>query len=137
MSARGVRLEVAADLPVVRGDRARLLQVFQNLLDNAAKFMGDEPHPLVRIETHRRGEGEALVVVRDNGIGVDPLYHAKVFELFTRLNPQVEGTGVGLALVRRIIEAHGGRVWLESAGHSEGTAVWLSLPTVPETVPGS
>ena len=118
LSARGVRVEIDEPLPVVRGDRQRLVELVQNLLENAAKFMGDRKDPEVRIGARDEGAGAGQVTlfVRDNGIGIDPAHHGRVFELFHRLDPRVEGTGLGLALARRIVETHGGRIWLESAG---------------------
>ena len=68
------------------------------------------------------------MVGRDNGIGVPPAYHEKIFGLFERLQPGIEGSGVGLALVRRIVEVHGGRVWVESPGDGGGSTFWFSLP---------
>ncbi|HOX04828.1 MAG TPA: PAS domain S-box protein [Planctomycetota bacterium] len=125
----GVTLDVTPDLPAVRGDRRRLVEVLQNLLDNAAKFMGDQPTP--RIQIGVRGEpagGQAVFFVRDNGMGVDPQYCERVFGLFNKLDPKSEGTGVGLALVRRIVEVHGGRIWLESEGIGRGCTFCLQLP---------
>jgi signal transduction histidine kinase len=93
----------------------RLLEVVQNLMDNAAKFMGDQLHPLIEIGQDGREEnGNATFFVRDNGIGIAPEFHERVFGLFNRLNPVIEGTGIGLALVKRIVEFHGGRVWIQS-----------------------
>lgn len=110
---RGVEVMVTTDLPVVQGDRTRLVEVMQNLLDNAAKFMGDQANPTIEIGAESRG-GEHVFFVRDNGMGIDPKYHQKIFELFDKLNPNIEGTGIGLALVKRIVEVHGGRIWVES-----------------------
>jgi PAS domain S-box-containing protein len=119
-----VRIEVADDLPTAVGDRGRLLEVLMNLVDNAVKFMGDQPEPRVEIGC-RRERGEIVVTVRDNGAGIDPRYHDKVFGLFDRLDPRIEGTGVGLALVQRIVELYDGRVWVESAGSGQGcTFCW-------------
>jgi signal transduction histidine kinase len=130
LSARGVRVEVDGPLPVVRGDRQRLVELVQNLLENTAKFMGDRKDPEVRIGARDAGAaaGQATVFVRDNGIGIDPAHHGRVFELFHRLDPRVEGTGLGLALARRIVETHGGRIWLESAGVGHGSTFCFSLP---------
>ena len=102
VAARRARLEIAPELPVVRGDRVRLLEVLQNLIDNALKFGGDERPPRVEVGVRRDG-GEPVIFVRDNGAGIDPRYHEKIFGLFERLDPGIEGTGVGLALVRRIV----------------------------------
>ena len=113
IEACGVQVEIAPDLPTVHGDRARLVEVMQNLIDNACKFMGEQPDPKLEIGA-RQDDGEAVFYVRDNGIGVDPQYHDKIFGLFDKLDPQSEGTGIGLALVKRIVEIHGGRIWVES-----------------------
>jgi signal transduction histidine kinase len=131
LSARGVRVEVEGPLPVVSGDRPRLAELLQNLLENAAKFMGDRADPEVRIGVREAGggPGQVALYVRDNGIGIDPAHHARVFELFHRLDPRVEGTGLGLALARRIVEGHGGRIWVESAGAGRGTTFCFTLPS--------
>jgi len=115
LDARGVRLDVASELPLVRGDRVRLVEVVQNLLDNACRFMGSQAEP--RIAVGQRGAddgGKPILFVRDNGIGIDPTYHERIFGLFEKLDPLSEGTGIGLAVVKRIVEVHGGRVWVES-----------------------
>ena len=123
---RGVQVDIAPHLPVIYGDQLRLVEVMQNLLDNACKFMGEQPQP--RIEIGRREiEGQPVFFVRDNGQGIDPAYHDQVFGLFEKLDPQSEGTGVGLALVKRIIEVHGGQIWLESEGLGHGTAFYFTL----------
>ena len=128
LDAKGVQVVIAPDLPSVYGDRQRLLEVVQNLVDNAAKFMGDQPDP--RIEIGQRGEedDEPIFFVRDNGIGIAPEYHEEVFGLFNKLNPKIDGTGVGLALVKRIIEFHGGRIWVESEA-GKGSTFYFTLPT--------
>ncbi len=127
LSQQAVRIEVAPDLPIVSGDCARLREVFENLIDNAAKFMGTQPDPCVKIGVREHSDEQALVYIRDNGIGIDPAYHEKVFDLFERLDPKAEGTGVGLATVKRIIEFHHGRIWVESEGIDKGTTVCLTL----------
>jgi len=115
LEARGVRVEVTPDLPLVHGDRARLVEVVQNLLDNACNFMGDQAAPRITIgQQGLDGEGKRVLFVRDNGVGIDPRHHDRVFGLFEKLDPHSEGTGIGLALVKRIVEVHGGRVWVES-----------------------
>jgi signal transduction histidine kinase len=128
--ARGVRVEVDPSLPVVRGDRRRLVELVQNLLENAAKFMGERKDPEVRVGARpgTAGGDEAALFVADNGIGIDPAPHSRVFELFHRLDPRVEGTGPGLALARRIVETHGGKIWVESRGEGHGSTFCFSLP---------
>jgi len=88
----------------VFSDRVRLVEVVQNLVDNAVKFMGNQARP--RIEIGRRGsdaDGKLILFLRDNGIGIDPKFHDQVFDLFNKLDAQTEGTGAGLALVKRIV----------------------------------
>jgi two-component system sensor kinase FixL len=130
IAQREVQVEVSPDMPLVFGDRARLLEVLQNLIDNAIKFMGDQPAPRVEIGVRQRGEQaeETVCYVRDNGVGIDPCHHEKVFGLFDQLNPEVEGTGVGLALVKRIVEVHGGRIWVESEGQGQGCTFCFTVP---------
>jgi PAS domain S-box-containing protein len=134
IAARGVQIEVQPDLPMVQGDRARLVEVLQNLIDNACKFMGDQPEP--RITIGRGGfdrDGKPIVFVRDNGLGIDSQYHERIFSLFDKLDPRSEGTGIGLALVQRIVEVHGGRIWLESGGAKMGSTFCFTLPASPAT----
>ncbi len=127
IAERGAEVAVSADLGIAFGDAPRLVEVFQNLIDNAVKYMGDQPQPRIEIGL-RRDTDEPVIYVRDNGIGIDPKYHAEVFQLFDQLNPKVEGTGIGLALVKRIVEVHGGRIWIESAGPGKGSTFALVLP---------
>jgi signal transduction histidine kinase len=127
LEKQGVQVEVASDLPNVRGDRQRLLEVVQNLLDNAAKFMGDQPNPQIEIGQYGEEDDMLIFFVRDNGIGIAPKHHEEVFGLFNKLNLQIEGTGVGLALVKRIIEFHGGRIWIESEA-GQGSTFYFTLP---------
>ena len=98
-------------------DRMQLLlvELLQNLIDNAIRFMGDQLQPAIKIGWRPEPE-EPVFFVRDNGVGIDPAYHDRVFGLFDKLDPRTEGTGVGLALARRIVEVHGGRTWIESEG---------------------
>lgn len=128
LAARGVQVDIAEGLPTVYGDRVRLVEVMQNLVDNAAKFMGGQSAPRVEIGT--RGldsDGKPILFVRDNGVGIEPQHHERVFGLFNKLDPQVEGTGVGLALVKRIVEVHGGRIWVESE-LGKGSTFYFTLP---------
>jgi PAS domain S-box-containing protein len=134
---RGVSVHLDADLPTVHGDRQRLLEVLQNLLDNAAKFMGDQREPRIEIgQEGVDGDGKPIFYVRDNGIGILPEHHDRVFGLFNKLDIQTEGTGIGLALVKRIVEVHEGRIWVKSALSPQGeagggTTFFFTLPTNP------
>ena len=127
MVARGIELEIDDDMPQYWGDSLRLLEVFQNLLENAIKFMGDQPAPRIRISAVQNGN-EVICKVEDNGIGIDPRYHDRIFNLFERLNPEIEGTGIGMSLVHRIIKAHGGNISVESAGEGQGCTIVFTLP---------
>ena len=122
-----VAVDVAPDLPVVRADRRRLLEALQNLVENAAKFTAGSQDPRITIGARQDGD-ERVFFVRDNGRGIEPRFLEKVFDLFEKLDPAVEGTGVGLALVRRIVEAHGGRAWAESDGLGHGATFCFTLP---------
>jgi PAS domain S-box-containing protein len=110
----GVAVQVEPDLPRVYGDRQRMVEVLQNLVDNAAKFMGPQPHPQVEIGQRGEEQGTPVFYVRDNGIGIAPEHQARIFGLFDKLDSGTEGTGIGLAIVKRIIEVHGGRIWVGS-----------------------
>jgi len=127
LEARGVAIEIAPGLPVVYGDHTRLRQVLQNLIDNAVKFMGAQQKPLIQVDVERKGN-EDIFYVRDNGSGIDPKYHDKVFGLFDRLDHNVHGTGIGLAIVKRIVEFHGGRIWIDSKGQGQGSTFRFTLP---------
>jgi PAS domain S-box-containing protein len=129
LESQGVELEICENPPLVLCDRTRLYQVFSNLVGNALDHMG--PHPKPRIEIDVREELDVYhLVVRDNGRGIDPKHHERIFEIFQSLGPRADGrrgTGVGLAIVKKIAETHGGRVWVESAP-GEGACFHLTLP---------
>ena len=123
----GVEIEVAPNLPRVSANRGQLMEVLQNLLDNAVKFR--RPGRELRVEVGAAAQGDRVVChVRDNGIGVKETHHQRIFGLFTRLDQSRDGTGVGLALVRRIVEESGGSVWVESAGEGQGSTFYFTLP---------
>ncbi len=126
IAEKGVAIEIAPGLPVLFGDRRRLLEVLQNLLDNAVKYMGDQPEPRIEVGVRQDGD-ETVFYVRDNGMGIEPQYQDKVFGLFDQLNPEKEGTGIGLAMVKRVIEMHGGRIWIESDGAGQGSTFCFTL----------
>lgn len=127
LEMRGVKVVVAENLPVVYGDHQRLLEVLQNLLDNAAKFMGGQAAPLIEVGLKHYENNMPVFFVRDNGIGIAPEHHERIFGLFNKLDPFAEGTGVGLALVKRIVECHGGRIWVESEA-GQGATFFFTLP---------
>ncbi len=128
MVDRSVTVSVAGNLPRIVGDRTRLREVMQNLLENAIKYFGQQAEPRIEIG-FSLSDGAPACYVRDNGIGIPPKYHEKVFGLFERLSHDDEGSGVGLTQVKRIIELHGGRIWIESTGVAgEGTTFWFTLP---------
>jgi PAS domain S-box-containing protein len=126
LEEKQVQVKVEADLSSVYGDRARLVQVVQNLVDNAAKFMGEQENPLIEIGVDR-SNNEHVFFVRDNGIGIETEQHDRIFGLFNKLDANTEGTGIGLALVKRIVEVHGGRIWVESEGLGKGTTFHFTL----------
>lgn len=113
-------------LPTVRGDAKQLAQVFQNLLSNALKFHGDQP-PRIHVSAQRKEE-EWLFSVRDEGIGIDPQFAGRIFVIFQRLHTRAEypGTGIGLAICKKIVERHGGRMWVESET-GKGATFWFSI----------
>jgi PAS domain S-box-containing protein len=125
---RNVAVSVQADLPVVFGDCQRLLEVIQNLLDNAVKFMGKQVQPLIEIGSRGQEKDMPVLYVRDNGIGIAAEQHERIFGLFNKLDPSMEGTGVGLAIVKRIVEVHGGRIWVESEP-GKGATFYFTLPS--------
>jgi len=128
---RGVTLVIPETMPFISGDRQRLVQVMTNLLDNAVKFMGEQEEPRVEVGV-RYDTGSPVFFVTDNGTGIKTENQPNVFGLFERFNPEVPGTGVGLATVKKIIEAHGGRIWVGSEGIGKGTTISFTLPTAGE-----
>jgi len=113
LTEKQVEVRVEAELPIVNVDRIRMVEVLQNLIVNATKFTRQTEKPVIEIGT-RVINAEQVFFVKDNGIGIAPEYHQKVFGLFDKLDAKSEGTGIGLALVKRIIEVHGGTIWVES-----------------------
>jgi signal transduction histidine kinase len=115
------------DLPTIRGDRSELVRMLSNLLDNAIKYHRNAP-PEVEVGAQATG-GRVLLFVRDNGIGIDPKHVQRIFEIFRRLHSKstYPGTGLGLAICRKIVEAHGGKIWVESSP-GEGSTFWCSFP---------
>lgn len=126
IESKGFKVSVAQDLPVVNVDRMRIAEVLVNLIENSIKYTGSQGNP--EIEIGQRTDGKDRVFfVRDNGIGIDPRQHEKVFELFYKVDKKSEGSGAGLAIVKKIIEVHGGRIWIESE-LGMGSTVCFTLP---------
>jgi len=116
----------AEGLPLIRGDPSQLRQLFQNLITNAVKFRGERP-PQVRVTADQQHQWWQFGI-RDNGIGIEPQYLDRIFVLFQRLHTRAEypGTGIGLAICKKIVERHGGRIWVESEP-GQGTTFWFTL----------
>jgi signal transduction histidine kinase len=129
IEASGVQIVVMQDLPLVYGEERRLIQVMENLLSNAIKYMGrHNPRPRIDVGVQDR-EHQQMIFVKDNGIGIEKIYFDKIFQVFQRLPSAKKlgrGTGIGLAIVKRIIEYHGGSVWLESEP-GKGTTFFFTL----------
>jgi PAS domain S-box-containing protein len=125
---RGIKLAVAESLPTIHCDGERIYQVFENLIVNAIKFIGDSENPKIEIGYEDKGAFHQFDV-RDNGVGIDPKWHRKVFEIFRRLKEieDQEGTGLGLAIVYRIVSNHGGKVWVASE-KGKGATFYFTLP---------
>jgi light-regulated signal transduction histidine kinase (bacteriophytochrome) len=120
-----------SNLPTVKADEAQLLQLFQNLIQNAIKFRSNKP-PVVHVSAER-GDGEWIFSVKDNGIGIDPQYQDRLFVIFQRLHSAAKypGTGIGLALCKRIVERHSGRIWVESE-LEKGSTFRFTIPDKKE-----
>ncbi len=114
-------------LPTIKGDATQLMQLFQNVIENAIKFRNNEP-PEVRISAERADDFWRFSIT-DNGIGIDPQYHERVFSIFQRLHSrdQYPGTGIGLAICKKIVERHSGRIWIQSE-EGAGTSFFFTIP---------
>ena len=134
LQEKGIGLILADDLPRIWCDRERIYQVFENLLVNAIKFMGDNVSPIIEVGYQGKGAFDQFYV-RDNGIGIDPNYQKNIFEMGHRLG-EIEdetGTGLGLAIVERIVKNHGGKVWVESE-KGKGATFYFTMPKAPYSV---
>jgi signal transduction histidine kinase len=125
LTEKSIEVRIEEGLPTVKVDRRRLLEVLQNLVENSCKFVAPGQPP--RIEIGLRPGADRAFFVRDNGQGIDPAYAERIFNIFEKLDPKAEGTGVGLSLAKRIVEAHGGRIWTESAGLGSGATFFFTL----------
>ena len=126
IKSKGCKVSVAKNLPVVHVDRMRITEILVNLIENSLKYIGLQTNPEIEIGQRIDGQNR-IFFVRDNGIGIDPSQYDKVFELFYKVNKESEGTGAGLAIVKRIIEVHGGSIWIESE-LGKGCMICFTLP---------
>jgi PAS domain S-box-containing protein len=126
IKTKGVDVSMAEDFPPVHVDRVRIEEMLMNLIGNSIKYMGEQSRPKIEIGYRVEG-GETIFFVKDNGLGIDPRFHEQVFELFYKVDKTSTGTGAGLAIVKRIIEVHGGRIWIESE-KGKGCTVCFTLP---------
>ena len=133
LETRQAQIKIQSNLPMVHGDRVRLVEVMQNLIDNSAKYSVPASTPCIEIGSQENGQGQNILFVRDNGIGIDPQFHERIFGLFNKLDTKIEGTGIGLTLVKRIIEVHGGNIWVESE-LGKGATFYFTLPNSSQTV---
>jgi len=133
LEAHNAQVIVQENLPTIYGDKMRLQQIFQNLVENAIKYSGDQPEPQIEIGMNGKDDMNNIIFfVSDNGIGIATEQYERIFGLFNKLDPNSEGSGVGLATVKRIIEAHGGRIWVESEA-GKGSTFLFTLPSKPRT----
>lgn len=128
LKAKNVEVLIQNQLPIVYVDKERMIEVLQNLIDNAVKFMGEQKNPRIEIGFVNR-KAKIIYFVKDNGIGIRQEFHQKIFGLFDKLSSETEGTGIGLALVKRIIEVHGGEIWVESQ-EGKGSTFYFTLPEI-------
>ncbi len=126
ITLRGNPVHTVGELPEVRADPRQVRRVMQNLVGNALKFRS-ESAPRVEVSADR-GREAWIVTVRDNGVGIDREDARRIFGMFSRVDPRVDGSGIGLAVCRRVVEAHGGRIWVEPADGG-GSAFRFTLPS--------
>jgi PAS domain S-box-containing protein len=127
-----VAVKIQQDMPNVYGDRKRLVEVVQNIVDNAAKFMGPQPNPCVEIGQEGQLDGKPIFFIKDNGVGIEHEHLDRIFGLFNKLDANSEGTGIGLTIVKRIIEVHNGKIWVTSE-IGRGSTFFFTLPTGPSS----
>lgn len=127
IAQRGVAVTVDDADVILSGERQHLQQVWQNLIDNAVKFMGGQSEPKIHIGVEQ-GDGKIRFYVCDNGMGIDKRYHDKIFGMFEKLDSQTQGSGLGLALVKRIVQLYHGEIYVESGGIGQGACFRFTLP---------
>jgi PAS domain S-box-containing protein len=127
ITRNNVVVEIEPELPLVLVDYRKYVQLMENLIDNAINFMGEQPQPKINIGCWKKNE-ETICYVADNGQGIAPRYHQKIFGLFDKLDQKSEGTGIGLAIAKRTVETHDGRIWVESEGIGKGSRFCFVVP---------
>lgn len=134
LNEKKIAVITQGDMPVITCEKNRISQLFTNLIDNAIKYIGDGTSPTIEVGCKDSGS-EWLFHVKDNGIGIAPQYHSKLFKMFARVpgpeTKKVSGTGIGLAIVKKVVETHGGRIWVDSQG-SGGTTFYFTIPKTLE-----
>ncbi len=133
---KGIAVQICREDVALYGDRARLQEIWQNLVENAIKFMGQQSSPSIELGFRRIGN-EPVFTVKDNGMGIDPSYHRKIFGLFDQLDPNAGGAGLGLTLIERIVGLYGGRIWVESEGLGKGACFCFTLPGALQSPEGN
>ncbi len=128
---RNIKIDFKGNSLKIYAEKNRMFQLFSNLIGNSVKYMGDQPEPCIEVGTQKIGSKFATIFVKDNGMGIPENFMDKVFNIFVRAtnlkNKEIEGTGIGLAHCKKIVETHGGQIWLESE-EGKGTAIFLQLP---------
>ncbi len=127
IAPKHIIIEIVDNGQMIRGDNIRLIEAIQNLIDNAVKFMGTQPNPRINIGSIMDAQGKPIFFVQDNGVGIEPQYLERIFGLFNKLDANSQGSGVGLTIVKRIIEVHGGKIWVESIP-GKGSTFYFTLP---------
>ena len=132
IAQRGARVDIAENAIILHGERARFVQIWQNLIDNAVKFGEGQAALHIRIGVENAGK-KAVFFVCDNGAGIEPRYQEKIFNLFEKLDANAPGTGLGLALAKRVVEQYSGTITVESPGLGQGACFRFSLPDAIQT----
>ena len=127
LRSKNITITISPDLPIIYGDRIHLGELLKSLIENAVLYMGSQPKPHIEIGVGKQ-DNQPVIFVSDNGQGIDPRYHNRIFNLFEKLDPMTEGAGIGLALAKRIVEMHGGKIWVESAGEGQGSKFCFTVP---------
>ena len=131
LTEKNAKIELDTAPVEIKGDISRLMEVMENLIDNAAKFSGDREQTTIMIGSRQEVE-RTVYFVKDNGVGIKPRYQEKIFGLFDKLNQNVEGTGIGLAIAKRVLEVHGGQIWVESEGEDKGSTFCFTVGEISQ-----